>query len=152
MTSAEAPSVPPTRGDPAPPERGVTAVRRHWPLARHYLEMLAAMGAGMVVFGLLGRGALDALGAGPPRGGPEVAALEMAAYMSAGMVLWMRYRDHGWAGTLEMTAAMFASALVFFPALWLGLVSGHGLMMGEHLLMLPLMAAVMWRRRGEFGG
>jgi flagellar biosynthetic protein FliP len=123
-----------------------------WRFLRHYLEMVAAMFVGMVVLGAAGRGVLALAGLQFPAQYPELAALEMAVTMSAGMVAWMRHRGHGWASSLEMAGAMFAPALALFPLLWLGVISGDDLLVLEHLVMLPLMYLVMLRRRGEYGG
>jgi hypothetical protein len=119
---------------------------------RHYLEMVAAMLVGMVVMGGLVRGALALAGLEFPTQYPELAALEMAFAMSVGMVAWMRHRGHGWASTLEMAAAMFAPAIALFPLLWLGVIAGDSLVAIAHLAMLPLMFAVMLRRRAGYGG
>ena len=123
-----------------------------WRFLRHYLEMVAAMFVGMVVLGAAGRGVLALAGRQFPAQYPELAALEMAVTMSAGMVAWMRHRGHGWASTLEMAGAMFAPAVVLFPLLWLVFITGDALLALEHLAMFPLMYLVMLRRRGEYGG
>lgn len=134
------------------------ASKRHaghgwWHFVRHYLEMVAAMVVGMVVLGGAVQAAVAAAGLTYSAAThPELAALEMAVDMSVGMVLWMRYRGHGWASTLEMTAAMFVPALALFPLLWLGALSGESLVMLTHVLMLPLMLLAMLRRRGEYAG
>ncbi|MFI0366850.1 hypothetical protein ACH35V_03160 [Actinomadura sp. 1N219] len=132
-----------------------TRTERPHPIAwrhflRHYLEMVAAMFVGMAVFGIAVQGLLALAGLEPP-GGVEWGSLEMAAEMSAGMVVWMRFRGHGWASSLEMTGAMFAPLAVLFPLLWLGAVSGDSLMLLEHLVMLPAMFLLMLRRRDEYG-
>ena len=119
---------------------------------RHYLEMVAAMLVGMMVVGAAVRGILALAGQGFPTRHPEVVALEMAFDMSVGMVAWMRYRGHGWAGTLEMVGAMFAPVVGLFPLLWLGLINGEALLVLEHLAMFLLMFLVMLRRRDEYGG
>jgi len=120
---------------------------------RHYLEMVAAMLVGMAVLGAALRGVLALAGlALPTHQYPELVALEMAATMSGGMVVWMRHRRHGWPATLEMVGAMFAPVLVLVPLLWLGVITGDSLLMAEHLIMLPLMYLVMLRRRAEYGG
>ena len=119
---------------------------------RHYLEMVAAMLVGMVVLGAAVRGVLALTGREFPAQYPELAALEMAATMSVGMVAWMRHRGHGWASTLEMAGAMFAPAVALFPLLWLGVITGDSLLVLEHLVMFPLMYLVMRRRRAEYGG
>jgi hypothetical protein len=123
-----------------------------WRLLRHYLEMLAAMFVGMVVVGAAVRGVLALAGLEFPAQYPELVALEMAFDMSAGMVVWMRHRGHGWAGTFEMAGAMFTPAVVMFPLLWLGVITGESLLLWEHVAMFPLMFLVMLRRRSEYGG
>jgi hypothetical protein len=125
---------------------------RKWRFLRHYLEMVAAMLVGMVVLGAAVRGVLALTGREFPAQYPELAALEMAATMSVGMMVWMRHRGHGWASTLEMAGAMFAPAVALLPLLWLGAITGDALLLLEHLAMLPLMYLIMRRRRAEYGG
>jgi hypothetical protein len=109
----------------------------------HYLQMLAAMLAGMVVLGplsmLLGDGA-----------SAEVQALQMATWMTAGMAAWMAWRRHPWPGILEMGLAMYLAFVVLFPLHWLGQLSTDGLILLGHVLMLPAMAIAMLRRREEY--
>lgn len=107
----------------------------------HYLQMLAGMGVGMLVLGPLSI-LVEA--------GVEVDSLLMATWMTAGMAAWMAWRGHSWASIAEMGLAMYASFAVLFPAYWLGALSGHGVMLAGHLLMLPAMALVMLRRRAEY--
>jgi hypothetical protein len=116
---------------------------------RHYLEMVVAMFVGMAVLGAASAG-LEALAGFEFPASPEFAVFKMAMDMSVGMVVWMRYRGHGWPSTLEMVAAMFAPAAVFAPLSWLGVISGDVLMIVTHVLMLPLMLVVMLRRRAEY--
>jgi hypothetical protein len=123
-----------------------------WRFPRHYLEMVAAMLVGMVVFGATLRGVLALAGLRYPTLYPELMALEMAATMSAGTVAWMRHRRHGWTSTLEMAGAMFAPLIALFPLLWLGVISGDALLLLEHVAMLLLMYLVMLRRRAEYRG
>lgn len=125
---------------------------RRWRFLRHYLEMVAAMVVGMVVLGAAVRGVLALAGLRYPTQSPELAALEMAVTMSAGMVVWMRHRGHGWASTLEMAGAMLAPAVVLFPLRWLGAITGDALLALEHLAMFPPMFLAMLRRRAEYGG
>ncbi|MFI6802707.1 hypothetical protein ACWDOR_08995 [Streptosporangium canum] len=122
-----------------------------WPFFRHYLEMIAAMFVGMAVLGAAVRAGLALTGLEFPAR-PEAAALEMAVDMSAGMIVWMRYRGHGWAATLEMAGSMIVPALALFPLLWAGVITGDALLVLEHVVMLPLMLLVMLRRRDEYGG
>ena len=118
----------------------------HKGFLRHYLEMVVAMFVGMAVLGAATMG-LEALTGVEAPASPEFAAFKMAFDMSVGMVVWMRYRGHGWPSTLEMVAAMFAPAVVLAPLSWLGVISGDLLMIATHVLMLPLMLVVMLRRR-----
>jgi hypothetical protein len=123
-----------------------------WHFLRHYLEMVVAMFVGMGVLGGAVRGILALAGSEFPDQYPELTSLEMALTMSIGMVLWMRYRGHGWTSTLEMAGVMFVPLIVLFPLLWLGVISGDSLLAVEHMAMLPLMYLVMLRRRDEYGG
>ena len=107
----------------------------------HYLQMLAAMGAGMLVLGPLSM-LVDA--------GIEIDSLLMATWMTAGMTAWMAWRRHPWPAIAEMGLAMYASFAVLFPAYWLGALSGHDVMLAGHLLMLPAMALAMLHRREEY--
>ncbi|WP_433462557.1 hypothetical protein [Spirillospora sp. CA-128828] len=119
--------------------------------ARHYVEMVIAMAIGMFVFGAAVGGVLALTGAEPfMERHPELESLEMAFDMSAGMLVWMRVRGHGLAGSLEMCGAMFAPLVVLFPLLWLDVVSAGSMMTLEHAVMLPLMFVVMLRRRDEY--
>src|SRR6478752_3310327 len=103
---------------PTPEEHEMRARAAHghgwWPFFRHYLEMIAAMFVGMAVLGAAVRAGLALTGLEFPAR-PEAAALEMAVDMSAGMIVWMRYRGHGWAATLEMAGSMIVPALALFP-------------------------------------
>jgi hypothetical protein len=129
------------------------AARGRWRFARHYLEMVVAMLVGMMVLGAATRGVLALAGVEfSTARHPELTTLEMAFDMSAGMVVWMRLRGHGWAPTLEMCGAMFAPALALIPLLWLDVIGAESLMVLEHGAMFPLMLLVMLRRRSEYGG
>jgi hypothetical protein len=109
----------------------------------HYLQMLAAMIAGMVVLGplstLLGDGARA-----------EVQALLMATWMTAGMAAWMAWRRHPWSGIAEMGLATYLAFVVLFPLHWLGQLSTGGLILVGHVLMLPAMVIAMLRRREQY--
>ena len=121
-----------------------------WPFFRHYLEMIAAMFVGMAVLGAAVRAGLALAGLEFPAR-PEVAALEMAVDMSAGMIVWMRYRGHGWAPTWEMVAAMFVPSALAIGLLWAGTAtSSEALMTIQHVGMFPAMLAVMLLRVGEY--
>ena len=125
------------------------ALRR---FVRHYLEMVVAMAAGMMVLGPAESVLLDPIGWAELRAQPEIRALVMATNMTVAMVAWMRLRGHGWAAAAEMAVAMYASFVVLFPPLWLGVLPATGLLALGHVLMLVAMAAVMLRRRDEYTG
>jgi hypothetical protein len=107
----------------------------------HYLQMLAAMVVGMVVLGPL------SMSVDP---GVEVHSLLMATWMSIGMAAWMAWRRHAWPAIAEMCLAMYLSFVALFPAFWLGALSGGGVMVAGHVLMLPAMTLAMLRRREEY--
>ena len=111
----------------------------------HYLQMLVAMLAGMIVLGPLSMLVPDGDRA-------EVQALLMATSMTAGMAAWMAWRRHAWQGIAEMGLAMYLAFVVLFPLLWLGPLTGEGLLLAGHVLMLPAMAAAMLHRREAYLG
>lgn len=129
-----------------------TGGRRRWlRFALHYLEMVVAMVAGMVVLGGALRVVLAAAGVEYSMARfPELMILEMGLTMALGMTAWMRYRGHGWPSTLEMSAAMLVPAVAVVPPVWLGVLGGGAAMALEHVAMFPLMLAVMLRRRDEY--
>ena len=76
---------------------------------RHYVEMLVAMFAGMVVLGtpaLLALGAAGVSSAELRSDAPAVLLLGMGVSMTVPMVAWMRHRGHGWQPSNEMAASM----------------------------------------------
>jgi hypothetical protein len=117
---------------------------------RHLLEMIIAMLVGMMAFAPVWIFAFDRLGWQPLSARPALDALVMATNMTIAMLAWMRFRGHSWAPTVEMGGAMYAPFLVLLIPLQLGLITGPGLMMLGHLLMIPAMIAVMLLRRGEY--
>ena len=121
--------------------------RKRWPrFARHAVEMVVAMVAGMVVLEPVWSFAWPGLA-------DNVTAhvLVMATNMSLGMGLWMRIRRHGWTGIIEMSVAMYAPFVVLLPFHWAGALSAMALMTAGHVLMVPAMLVAMWRRRHEYG-
>jgi flagellar biosynthetic protein FliP len=103
----------------------------------HYVEMVVAMVVGMIVLGPLWPDL---------PGGATVDVLVMATNMSVGMAAWMRIRKHGWAGIAWMCASMYAAFALVLPPYWIGLIDAGTMMTAGHILMLPLMLAVMLRR------
>jgi putative intracellular protease/amidase len=120
---------------------------------RHYLEMVLAMVAGMMLLGMLVGALAGAAGLDYSHTRyPVVGAVEMALTMSAGMAFWMRYRRHHWRHVAEMTAAMVVPLVVLLPLVWAGVMAASSLMMVEHVVMFPLMLAVMLRAPRAYTG
>lgn len=116
----------------------------------HYLEMIAVMLVSMMVFSGLFWGIMAIFGHSNLRHFLGVRAFVMTINMAIGMTIWMRFRRHGWASTLEMDAAMILPLLLLIGPYWAGLLSGGALIGVEHLLMVPLMFVVMLRRYDEY--
>jgi hypothetical protein len=126
----------------APAGQDTTSWRR---LAGHYVEMVLAMLAGMLLLG----GLRSATGLTVPfTENPVASYLLMAVDMSVGMAAWMRFRGHGWAVTLEMCAAMFVP-VVLLPAVLSGAMAATTFMVTAHVLMPLAMLAVLLRRRRD---
>ena len=128
---------------PHPATGGTRAAWR--PLARHYLEMVAAMFVGMLVLGGL-RMALGLSVSTDDR--PGTAYLLMAIDMSVAMAVWMRFRGHGWASTLEMCAAMFVP-LALLPLVSADVLGPMAFMTAAHVVMLVAMLAALLHHRHE---
>jgi hypothetical protein len=126
-----------------------TAVRR---FAVHYLEMVVAMVAGMVILGGAESLILVAAGRPPSLGDPGVGALVMASNMVVAMAGWMRFRGHTRAPIIEMSSAMYLPFLVLLMPLELGKITEGTFMVGGHVLMLLGMLLAMMLRRQEYTG
>ena len=113
--------------------------------ARHYLEMVAAMLAGMFALG-----GLEGLVWPGLTERADVAAIVMATNMSLGMGAWMRFRGHSWRGIAEMSAAMYLPFVVLLVPYWAGVAGEQVLMTWGHLLRLPAMGLVMLWRPAEY--
>ena len=122
---------------------------RHF--VRHYVEMVIAMFAGMIVLGLPAEAGLRAIGSSSADlrvDAPAVLFIGMALTMTVPMVAWMRFPRHGWRPCLEMAGAMFVPT--FAAIALLGAVDFDGLMMWEHVGMLLAMLVAMLARPGEY--
>ena len=121
--------------------------------ARHYLEMVVAMAAGMLFLGVPAVGALELAGSGLSElkdSAPAVYLLAMGVAMTVPMVAWMRYRDHGWRPTTEMGASMMGPTIAVIGLLAAGVFDFDAAMMIEHVAMFPAMLAVMLARWDEY--
>lgn len=121
-----------------------------WRFARHLLEMVVAMMAGMAVLGVV----IWALGEPPGYANLFVEYGLMGAFMSAPMVGWMRYRGHSWRDGAEMTAAMLVPTFALVAPVGLGVevpgLSAGSLMELSHVAMLGGMVALMVCRFGRY--
>lgn len=117
--------------------------------ARHYVEMVAVMLAGMGVYGL----ALVLAGIDTADQSAEVRLLGMGASMTVPMIPWMRLRGHRWAPVWEMAGAMIVPTMAAIALLIGGLVEDIGALFAiEHTAMFLAMLAVMLARRDEYTG
>jgi flagellar biosynthetic protein FliP len=116
---------------------GMSTKTKHF--IRHYIEMVIAMYAGMIL--LI-----------PFSGAPTGASLAMMGVaMTAPMVAWMRYRGHGWRPCAEMAASMVIPTIAVLFLLATGAVTGEmTLMTVEHVAMFPLMLVAMLIRPDEY--
>ncbi len=112
---------------------------------RHFVEMVVAMVAGMLVIDPVLGFAID-----PVSSRVEVDALRMATSMGVAMAAWMRFRGHRVRPIVEMCLAMYAGFVVLFPLLWAERIDAAGLMTGGHVLMLLFMLAAMLARPREY--
>ena len=120
---------------------------------RHYLEMVIAMFAGMIVLGIPGEAALRGLGYSSSElqaDAPAVALLAMATIMTVPMVGWMRRMGHGWQPCGEMAASMYLPTFAVIAMMGAGALDFMGAMGLEHVLMLPAMLVAMLLRRAEY--
>lgn len=122
--------------------------------ARHYLEMVVAMGLGMMAFGILFVSPLDPLGLREALWAHPIAReLGMLAAMSLPMAAWMLFRGHSLERTIEMVAGMAVPSLAVIgltdsavvPALNTGNLS-----LWSHVAMLLGMLGAMLARREEY--
>ena len=117
-----------------------------WRFARHLLEMVVAMMAGMAVLGA----ALAALGEPPGYANLLVRYGVMGAFMAAPMAAWMRHRGHSWRDRAEMTAAMLVPMLAPVALVQLGVavpgLAEGSLMVLSHVAMIVGMVALMLYR------
>jgi hypothetical protein len=127
-------------------ERGA-ATRR---FVTHYLEMVVAMLAGMVILGSAESLILVAAGRPPSLGRAGVGALVMATNMTVAMAGWMRFRGHTRAPIIEMSAAMYLPFLLLLMPLEQEMITEGTFMVGGHVLMLLGMLVAMLLRREEY--
>jgi hypothetical protein len=77
----------------------------------HYLEMILVMLVAMVMLGGVVSLVFGVVGHSNILHYAGLRAFVMTANMTIGMTIWMRFRGHGWANTVEMDGAMVLSDL-----------------------------------------
>ena len=132
----------------------MSAPTRHF--ARHYVEMVIAMFAGMVVLGLPAGWGLTALGTSwgdLHTDAPAAMFGLMAVTMIVPMGAWMRFRGHGWRANGEMSLSMVLPTLGAIALLSADVVEDVGaLLAAEHVAMLLAMLGAMLLRASEYTG
>ena len=119
--------------------------------ARHYVEMVVVMLAGMGLLALPARWATDAIWPEINGDDPTLMLARMAATMTLPMIPWMRWRGHGWRPCLEMVGAMIVPAMGVIALLEVGVIEALWLLMTlEHVVMLAAMFIVMIARPQEY--
>jgi hypothetical protein len=120
---------------------------------RHAGEMLLAMVIGMMVLGGLFNLALSASGTdfdAVQDDAPAITALVMAFNMALPMGLWMRFRGHSRARSVEMGTAMFAPGVFAVALMELALIEAGVVCGVECGVMIPAMIGLMLFRRKEY--
>ena len=151
MTESHTHDSPRPQGPPSAPDGGRrSSIGR---FVRHYIELVVAMFAGMVLLGMPAGWALTAVGNSTSEltdNAPALMLLGMAVMMTAPNVAWMRHRGHGWRANTEMAASM---VLPTFAAIGLAtdvVINTGTLLAGEHVVMLLGMLAAMLLRLDEY--
>jgi cytochrome bd-type quinol oxidase subunit 2 len=125
--------------------------RRHLsPFWRHFLQMLAAMGVGMIATGaifltIVGAKTWDEV----ITQYPTQALLAMAVGMTVPMVAWMVYRGMGWKNSYEMAAVMVLPVIPLLCLVWFDVTKSA--QCGAYcLLTVAAMLGLMLYRRAEY--
>jgi hypothetical protein len=132
----------------------MSAPTRHF--ARHYVEMVIVMFAGMAALGLPAGWAMTAMGTSWDELQSDAPAAMfglMAMTMILPMVAWMRFRGHGWRANGEMSLSMVLPTLGAIALLSADVVEDVGaLLVAEHGVMLLAMLGAMLLRPSEYTG
>lgn len=122
-----------------------------WRFTRHYLTMVAAMYAGMLVLDPVYAAVAARAGyADPWVELPVVSALVMSINMTVPMVLLMLRHGHGGRAISEMAASMVGPTLAAVGLHGLGAIPADQVMTVAHLSMFPAMLLVMLCRYREY--
>ena len=124
----------------APATRGRGAWRA-WSF--HLAEMMLAMIAGMVVLGGALEGMLSLAGTSLADASAAIKASVMAFNMTVPMAAWMHHRGHGARHNVEMAGSMVVPTALVIALHSLGLVAADGVLLIQHVVMIPAMVGVM---------
>jgi cytochrome bd-type quinol oxidase subunit 2 len=121
--------------------------RRLSPFSRHFLEMLGAMAAGMLVTGaiflfVVGAKTWDEVTSQYP----TQALLAMAAGMTIPMVAWMLHRGMGRRNTYEMAAAMILPVIPFLCLVWFNVTQSAECAAYCGVTIVAMLALMRYRR------
>ena len=118
--------------------------------ARHFGEMVLAMGVGMIALGGLAELAFALAGSSLSDQPGELQVMLMGFFMTVPMVGWMSYRDHAAARNVEMALSMIIPSVGAAVLAWAGAL-GSGAALGvQHAVMIPAMLGVMLWRYDEY--
>ena len=127
--------------------------RGAWRFARHYVEMVAAMYAGMIVLSPVYAALAARAGYADPWATlPVLSAVVMAVEMTIPMAILMVRHGHRARAVAEMGVAMLLPALAAAAVQRLGAVSAASVMTIAHLGMFPAMLLAMGLRYRESAG
>ena len=122
--------------------------------AKHYVEMVLVMFAGMGIFAGVLAGTAAAFGSSYDEvrdGAPAVILFGMSVGMTVSMVWWMARRGHSRAANVAMALSMILPGVLTVGLLAAGAVTDLGsLLTIEHTFMFPAMLVAMLPFRGEY--
>ena len=122
--------------------------------AKHYVEMVVVMFAGMFVLGGILLAIAAAFGVGHDElqaDSPALFLSGMGLSMTAPMVWWMHWRGHSWAANRAMALAMILPTVATLVLLGTGLTTDLNTLLGiEHAAMFPAMLVAMLAFRDEY--
>jgi hypothetical protein len=120
----------------------MNAVATRKNFVRHFAEMVLVMFLGMgAVYGALALAGVSLTGEAI-----ELRAGVMTLSMTVPMVMWMSYRGHAAQQSAEMAGAMVVPTVMALGLHWLGALAAGGVMLVEHVVMIPAMLGVMLLR------
>ena len=138
----------------APPAPIAAPIVRAGYFLLHYLEMCIVMcAAGLAALSALLRWASPLLGFSSLKAQlPELTTLLLAVWLTAVMILWMRFRGHDWRSTLEMASTSVVSFPLLIGAASLGLIARGELFGLECGLACVFMVVPMLLRLDHYAG